>query len=64
MSKDTVFEKATNLCQTVRWEILDVIVVSVFRIISANSKYLVIFLTLFVLTINKHARKGRIVALY
>lgn len=45
-SKDTIFKKATYLSQTMRWELFDVIEMPVLRIISTNSDYLVIFLTL------------------
>jgi hypothetical protein len=46
LKKDTVFKEAADLSQTMWWELLDIIVVSVLRIISTNSNYLVIFLTL------------------
>jgi len=43
---DTVLKEAPDFSQAVRWKLLDIIVVLVFRIISAHSNDLVICLSL------------------
>lgn len=46
MLADTIFKEAANLLKAVRGELFDVSVVTKFRIISTDSYYLVIPLTL------------------
>lgn len=50
--KDTIFKKATDFGQTMWWQLLNVIKIPVLRVISTNSNYLIIFLTLLV-RVNK-----------
>lgn len=57
--KITVFKEATDLCQTMWWELLNVIVVSVLGIISTNCDYLIILLSLMVSTnVRKIVKDG------
>jgi hypothetical protein len=41
-----VLKESTNFCKSVRWKLLNVLVMTVLRIISTNSNDFVIFLTL------------------
>lgn len=43
---DTVFKEAANLSKTVRWKVLDVIMVAELRVISTHRDYFVIPLAL------------------
>jgi hypothetical protein len=47
MNKDTVLKKASDLSQTMRWELLDIIEVLVFRVISTHCNDLIICFSLF-----------------
>lgn len=46
LDEDTVFKESTNLSEPVRWQLIDVLVVTEFGIIGADSNDLVVHLTL------------------
>lgn len=46
LEKDTILKEATYLSQTMGWQLIDISIVLVFRIISTDSNYLVVLFSL------------------
>jgi hypothetical protein len=46
LTLDTILKKSTDLCKPVRWKLFDILVVTIFWIVSADSYDFIIFLSL------------------